>query len=111
VKLETAGSIRFKSVTEEQLRTAFHEDAPCGEFLILRQQPQVFMQAGGEDDGPYCLEYRDGDDEHHFRAAGEYHRDEVQKAFLWYLAGDPRWRTEFTWQKLNIERKPWWKIW
>lgn len=73
------------------------------------QQPQIYMQAFGEADGPYSLEYRDGDDEHHFQAAGGYCKDDVQRAFLWYLTGDSRWQTEFHWQVL--ERKPWWKIW
>ena len=109
MKLETAESLQFGQVTEEQLREAFRDDEGRGEFIILSQSPRTFIQAGGEGDGPYSLEYRDGDDEHHFQAEGDYRKDDVLRAFLWYLAGDSRWRTEFRWQKLA--RKPWWKIW
>jgi hypothetical protein len=109
MKLETAESLGFAQVTEEQLREAFRDDAGRGEFIILSQTPQAFMQAGGEGDGPYSLEYRDGDAEHHFRAGNTFRKEGVQRAFLWYLGGDARWRTEFSWQKM--ERKPWWRFW
>ena len=109
MKLETAQSIGFDKVTEEQLRAAFRDDMGRGEYVILSHEPEIYMQASGEGDGPYSLEYRDSDREHHFQAAGDYRKADVLRAFLWYLAGDARWRTEFRWQKLA--RKPWWKIW
>src|SRR5262245_10225861 len=111
MNLETAQSISCDAVTEAQLRAAFQDDARRGEFIVLSQdhKQEVYIQAAGEADGPYSLEYRDGDEEHHFQATGDYHKDDVQRAFLWYLAGDTRWRTEFSWQKL--ERRPWWKFW
>jgi hypothetical protein len=109
MELETAQSIAFDSLTEAQLREAFHDDLGRGEFIILSEQPQVFIQAAGEGDGPYSLEYRDGDDEHHFYAGDDYRKDDVERAFCWYLAKDPRWRTEFPWQK--VEHKSWWKFW
>ena len=109
MKLETAQSLRFAQVTEEQLREAFRDDARRGEFIILSQQPQTYIQAGGEADGPYRLEYRDGDADHHFQAAADYRKEDVQRAFLWYLAGDTRWQTEFPWRKQ--EQKPWWRFW
>jgi hypothetical protein len=109
MKLETAESLAFSAVTEEQLREAFRDDAGRGEFIILSQEPQVFIQAGGEDDGPYTLEYREGDDDHHFRAGTDLRKADALRAFLWYLAGDQRWRTDFPWQKVAL--KPWWKFW
>src|SRR5438067_1685967 len=109
MRLTTAQSIGFDPVTAEQLHQAFSDDAGRGEFVILSQQRHVYIQAAGEGGGPYCLEYRDGDDEPHFRADGDWQKDDVQRAFLWYLAGDPRWRTEFPWRK--VAPKPWWKFW
>ena len=106
MKLETAESPEFAQVTEEQLREAFRDDAHRGDFVILSQAPQAYMQAAGEGDGPYSLEYRDGDGEHHFCAGDAFRKEDVLRAFQWYLTGDARWRTEFSWQKL--ERKPWW---
>lgn len=111
MKLETAKSLRFAQVSETQLREAFADDKGRGEFVILSQEPGVFIQAGGEGEGPYVLEYRDGDDDHHFSVGDTIRKEDVLRAFLWYLAGDARWRSEFLWQKLEQKQKPWWKFW
>src|SRR4030095_6811795 len=66
MKLETADSYVFDQVTEEQLRDTFDDDKGRGEFVILSEKPEVYIQASGEGDGPYALEYRDGDADHHF---------------------------------------------
>ena len=109
MKLETAEAIEIDNVTQEQVHDAFGDDAKRGDFIILSQQPQIYIQASGEEEGPYSLEYREGDDEHHFHAGDYFNKEVVARAFCWYLAGDARWRTEFGWKKL--ERKPWWKFW
>jgi hypothetical protein len=109
MRLETAEGRPIDDVTEEQLRDAFSNDAGRGEFIILSAQPHIYIQAGGEFEGPYALEYREGDDQHHYSAGNQVRKEDVLRAFLSYLAGDSRWRTEFAWQK--IELKPWWKFW
>jgi len=110
--LETAQDIEHNNVTEAQLREAFRDDAGRGEYIILSRDTrggQHYIQAAGEYNDPYVLEYREGDNAHHFRANGEYTKAQVEQAFLWYLNNDGRWRTEFPWQKEEI--KPWWKFW
>ena len=109
MKLEAAESIGFDNVTEEQLRAAFASDAGWGEFIILSQKPETFIQAAGETEGQYTLEYRDSDADHHFSAGRTYRKEDLLRAFVWYLARDARWQSEFPWQK--VERKPWWKVW
>jgi hypothetical protein len=109
VKLETAGTLRFAEVSAEQLRAVMSDDRKRGEFVTLIEGPEVFMQAAGEGDGPYQLEYRDGDDERHFCGVGAFRKEDVLRALLWYLEDDARWRTEISWQQLG--RKPWWKVW
>ena len=113
MKLETAKSLGFAQVSEQQLREVFADDKGRGEFVILSQKPEVYIQAGGDDDGPYVLEYRDGDADHHFSAGDNFRKEDVLRAFLWYLTGDTRWRSEFSWQKLEqkLEQKPWWRFW
>ena len=111
MKLEAAGSTGFDPVSEDQLRDAFSDDQGPGEFVILSQEKEVYIQAGGKGDGPYVLEHRDGDANHHFSAGDTFRKADVLRAFLWYLSGDARWRSEFSWQKLDLERKPKWKFW
>lgn len=109
MNLETAQSLSFDPVTEAQLRQVFRDDASRGEFVILSTEGQRYIQANGTKNGPYCLEYRDGDDDQHFEAIGDWSKADVERAFLSYLAGDGRWKTEFPWQK--PVKKPWWKFW
>ena len=104
MKLETAESLELDQVTEQQLRDVFADDKGRGEFVILSVKPDVYMQAGGEGDGPYALEYRDGNADHHFSAGNAFRKADVLRAFLSYLAGDNRWRSEFSWQKVKLKR-------
>jgi hypothetical protein len=109
MKLEAAESIGFDNVTAEQLRAAFASDAGWGEFIILSRDRDHYLQAAGETDGQYTLEYRDGDAAHHFCAGDAFRKEDLLRAFVSYLADSAQWRSEFNWQKL--ERKPWWKLW
>ena len=100
MKLETGGSLHFDPVTETQLIDVFRDDLRRGEFVILSQREENFIQASGEGDGPYALEFREGDDWHHFTAGEHWRKDEVLRGFLSYLAGDGQWRTEFPWKQM-----------
>jgi len=109
MNLDTANSI-YKNVTEAQVREVFRDERLRGEFSILLRSKWQFIQAAGEDDDGYILEYRDGEGKDcHFRAAGEYTKAQVEQAFIHYLNNDNRWFSDFTWQKYEI--KPWWKFW
>lgn len=109
MRLDTAGSIAHSEATIEDLRQAFRDDARRGEYIILSQKPEIYIQAAGEADGPYQLEYRDGSGQQHYQAEDELWKEDVERAFLCYLAGDSRWRTNCRWKKLKL--KPWWKFW
>ena len=55
MKLETAEAIERDNVTEQQVHEVFQDDQQRGDFIILSQQPQVYIQASGEGDGPFSL--------------------------------------------------------
>jgi hypothetical protein len=109
MRLTTAQSIGSKNTTADEIRHAFRDDKGRGEFIVLDDGDQFFIQAAGDWGEPFVLEFRDGDKDHHFRAEGKWPKDDVERVFLWYFEGDPRWKTEFPWRP--IERKPWWKFW
>ncbi len=123
MELECEGTISAANATEADIRNAFADDAGRGEFLILSQAPDVYMQAAGEGDGPYALEYRQGNGDQHFHTTDEPTKAQVQSAFLKYLTNDPTWQQDFHWKKLelnawpkfpsfeNAPKKPWWKFW
>ncbi len=109
MKLETAGDISSDNVSEAELARAFQDDAGRGEFIILSQADQIYIQASGEYDEPYILEYRDGDSDHHFQSVEDVPKEMVQAVFMKYLKGDHSWKRDVAWAKL--EHKPWWKFW
>ncbi len=98
--LECAQSLPSADATEADIRQAFADDAGRGEFIILAAADQVFLQASGEDDGPYALEYREGSGDRHFRCTRDLTKAEVEGAFLKYLNRDARWKTDFPWEPL-----------
>ncbi len=109
MKLETAGRIGSKNVTADELAQAFQDDHGRGEFIILSQSAQIYIQASGETDGPYYVEYREGDADHHFQCTQEIAKQQVQDLFMKYLEGDSSWKNDVNWKQ--IENKPWWKFW
>lgn len=109
MKLECAESISSENATETEIRNAFADDHGRGEFIILSDADQVFIQASGEGDGPYILEYREGGDDRHFQCMRDVKKGEVEATFLKYLRRYAAWKVDFQWKKL--EKRPWWKLW
>jgi hypothetical protein len=114
MELKTASRISSKNVTEEELINAFQDDAGRGDFIILSQSEEVFIQAAEEGNTLYQLEYRQGDADHHFQCTQDVSKANVQSAFMKYLKGDDSWKTDFEWKPLEDKpsgNKPWWKFW
>jgi hypothetical protein len=109
MKLECAGSIGSADVSSEDIIQAFADDKGRGEFIILAQSDQVYIQAYGEGDDPFLVEYRDGDANHHFHSVDNQAKVMVQSLFLKYLDQDASWKTDIEWEQ--EEQKPWWKFW
>jgi GGDEF domain-containing protein len=74
------------------------------EFAILSTGPESYIQCGEQKEPPYEyeLEYRDGSQDAHYRAAdGPITLDRVISAFIWHLQGDPAWRLRFRWERIE----------
>ena len=102
--LETAQSISIKNATKDDIQNAFSDDCGRGEFIILSTDDGSFIQAAGEKDGPYTLEYRDASSEEHFTATEEVMKEEVKSAFLDYLHGRTTWRESRAWNELESSK-------
>lgn len=99
MKLKTAERISSEHATEEELENAFNDDQGRGEFIILSQSDQVYIQAAGEFNDPYTVEYREGDGDHHFQSA-EVTKEVVKSVFMKYLKGDASWQTDLEWEQV-----------
>lgn len=114
MRLETGGSIHSSQISEEDLINTFKNDQGRGDFIILSHGKEVYIQAAGEDDGLFHMEYREGDEEHHFQCTEKLTKEQVQETFLKYLEGDSSWKVDHHWAPNNeVKRlkKPWWKFW
>ena len=101
MKLECAQSISSSNPNSDDIERAFADDHGRGEFIILIADDDSFIQAAGESDGPYVLEYRDAKIDKHFSAVGEFTKEQVKSAFLSYLGGNTDWHDTNTWEELE----------
>jgi len=110
MKLETASGSPCDFVTEADLVSLFARDWGSDEFAILAQEGEVYIQAAGEGDGPYVLEYRNGGADSHFECAPTLTKAEVESAFMKYFRDDRSWMTDHEWSRQDFgSDKPWWR--
>jgi hypothetical protein len=100
-QLECAQSFSSDDASEADINRAFDDDRIRGEFVILTAPNGSFIQAAGEGDGPYTLEYRDAATQEHVRAQGELTKEQVRAAFLEYLRGSSAWRSGWQWEPVR----------
>jgi hypothetical protein len=68
------------------------------------EDQMTYIQCAKQDEQMYRLEYQDGAPDKHYRAADEQiTRDRVRMAFRKFLRGDASWRTDFRWEKMDLE--------
>lgn len=100
-KLECAQSFSSEDASEADINQAFDDDRIRGEFIILTASDGSFIQAAGEGDGPYALEYREEGASKNYQAVEEFTKEQVRVAFLEYLRGDPGWRSRQDWKPVK----------
>ena len=100
-----------REATPELIRELIRDDVRRGEFMILMQDAdeEAFVQiagdyddVGGENDGCFDLEYRDGASSLLYHANRRATADEVEQAFLSELCGDRSWRSRFEWETEKV---------
>lgn len=102
MELEVSGTVMSRNATEAEVITALRAIAPdIGNFAILTRADATFIQTAYW--GYFALEYQDGSvDEHYQCIAPTLSVDAVIAAFLSYLRGDGRWRTEYVWERMTL---------
>ena len=97
MKLNIIAGSEFLDVTEAQLCDAFKDGALLDEGIILSRNAEFYIQTIAKGDGAYILECRLGNAERHYTAKGNFHKEDVLRAFQWFLTKDVRWIEEFPW--------------
>jgi hypothetical protein len=103
MKLESAG-LCFDEVSERDIDEVFEDDAGRGEFVILQAGEGRYIQAAGEGEGPYVLEYREAGSDAQYRATQPLGKAEVKAVFLDCLRHGSSWKTDRDWKAIDVPR-------
>lgn len=94
---------------EADILRAFSDDKRRGEFVYLCDGKHAYIAADNEGEGPFVLEYREGDNKDYVVCTRRVTKVEAQAAFLKYFHHDPSWKDDFDWRTDKL--RPWWKFW
>jgi hypothetical protein len=100
MKLQTARK-SYPDATDQDVEAVFADDELRGEYVVLTAEGGSYIQAAGEGEGPYQLEYRDAEVRKQFQAAQPPEKTDVRGAFLDFLRGGSTWR-EREWKEIEV---------
>lgn len=99
--LQLGSGETLTNVTEDDIRQRLVSE----EFAILYAGEGTYMQCAEQADPPveYLLEYQEGSLDAHYEAVDHpITLARAVDALCKYLRGDDRWRTDFTWRKMDL---------
>lgn len=91
----------IQNPTEEDVLTRIEGQ----KFAILAVDDNTYLQCAEQNDAPreYVLEYQEEDLGQHYRATdSRLPLEMVLGAFTKYVRGDSSWKSDFTWQELDL---------
>jgi hypothetical protein len=90
MRLETAERFHRTKVKLSDIEDVFseEEDKDRGEFVILRDDRGGFVQAAGEGDGPFMVEWKNAVDGAHYRSHKLMTRGQARDAFIAFFERD-----------------------
>ena len=97
MKLYCEGELELDPVTESNLTDAFARDEARGDFVGIEREDGGFLQAAGERDGPYHVEYRDPTAGVLYEGSRSVFKVELLEMFLSYLRDDGSWQARVSW--------------
>lgn len=99
--LDCGGEFSVPDCRDVDIERAFAgESLPGDGYVILTAPDGSVIQAAGDGDGPYTLEYIDASSDAHVVADGEPNKARVREIFLLYRRGDKRWRDIHEWRPM-----------
>jgi len=101
--LDICGDKKIKNPTESDVRQAvFALDTKKSDaFLILGPTEMTYIQATGDQNVGFKLEYQETDTKHHYRAKRDLAADEIVKALVAYSTGADGWKTMAEWEPVT----------
>ena len=103
MELESENTKAQSDVSEADILALFADDQARGEFIILSAGENSYIQATGEGDEAYAMEYHDPNSGKHYQATVDLSKRKVQEAFLDYFRGGSAWRSDFRWKEIDVK--------
>ncbi len=103
--LEVGGTVVAQQADEAAITQAIRslaEQAEDEAFAILSSSDETYIQTVRAGDDAFGLEYQQGSTAQHYGCYQTLGEDQVLQAFLFYQQGDPRWHSDFIWEKMEI---------
>ncbi len=99
MKLETSHGIESEA-TPERIQELILNEEQRGDFIILSQEDQIYLQTTGEND-KFHTEYRNGDEDQHFTSKLPLTGNELYGLMVRYLEKEPHWQDKHEWEPLK----------
>ena len=108
MQLTVDGDVLDQPVTNELITQAFASMAGKGEFfIILAHDEMTYIQTSGSSEAGFVLEYQDGSIEKHYSCTDtQLSADRVIEALQRYFNNHGRWKSDFTWEQLDLGSPP-----
>lgn len=104
MELDICGDKIIKKPSDQDIRNAFAglDTKTSAAFVILSRTTMTYIQAAGDRNVGFDLEYQDGTIEEHFKAKDKLMTiDDVVDAFIAYRNGDKNWKNGFDFERIT----------
>lgn len=98
---ETSGESMFEAVDDAQLLDAIAAMQRGDIEFVILEDGDAFLQAAGEGEGPYALQFCEGDPDAVLEVEGGVAIDALRQVMRAYLGGDRGWQQSQTWTPLR----------
>ena len=95
---DAVGGRLVSSVSEAQLDQALDALARGDIEYVILEDGDAFLQAAGEGDGPYVLQFTPGSGQDLIDLRGGANADTMRDIFRRYRGGDSDWRIRYSWE-------------
>jgi hypothetical protein len=108
MKLEAGAGPPIDDPTDEQIAEGLSSvGGERGGFVILSRDTQTYLQASGDPEEGFVLEYRDGDPEEHYRSRNtDVDLRTTTRVFQAYAREKSGWTDDLDWEEVDVERTP-----
>jgi hypothetical protein len=104
MKLSTDKDTKIDNPSREQIKAVLIDisNRPADAYIIIGETEMTYMQAAGDKEKRFIIEYQEGTLAKHFRTKGRLSMDQALEIFSSYCRGGTEWKTAATWEPAPV---------